>query len=81
MVMPERRCRLYAMSWPMPVPASPAPRNMMRCPGSSRPEPRSAANTVARVMEAVPWMSSLKQHCLCLKLSRSLRMGWEGRVW
>eukprot|EP00955_Chlamydomonas_euryale_P076343 362619-Chlamydomonas_euryale.AAC.3 len=63
--MPARLHRYDAISCAMPVPASPAPRNTMRWPNStpSCPEPRSPASTAASVIAAVPWMSSLKQHC------------------
>jgi hypothetical protein len=50
-------CRYCAMSSPMPVPASPAPRNSTRCSLKGLPVARAADSRPARVMQAVPCTS------------------------
>mmetsp|Transcript_5322 Transcript_5322/g.18542 ORF Transcript_5322/g.18542 Transcript_5322/m.18542 type:complete len:300 (-) Transcript_5322:109-1008(-) len=53
-------CSSAAKSSPMPVPASPAPRNSSVCSSGLLPVRRHAARSAASVTHAVPSMSSLK---------------------
>jgi hypothetical protein len=58
---PHLVLRYCAIRCPMPMPASPAPRNSTLSSARLWPRRRAAASSAASVMAAVPWMSSLKQ--------------------
>jgi hypothetical protein len=52
--LPTHLCRYCAMSSPMPVPASPAPRKSTLCSLKGLPVARAEDSRPARVMQAVP---------------------------